>query len=48
VQSFLFAEFAEFLQFQTLRGVFLVLVGLVVQVMANSALKVYEIILGHG
>ena len=47
VQSFLFAEFAEFLQFQTLGGIFFILLGLVIQIMANRAFQVYEIILGH-
>ena len=48
VQSFLFAEFAVLLQFQTLLGVLLVLLGLVVQVVTNRALQVNQVVLGHG
>jgi len=47
VQSLFFAEFAELFQFQALLGVLFVLFGLVVQVMANRALHVYQMVLGH-
>jgi hypothetical protein len=47
VQGFLFAELAEFLQLQAFFGVLLVLGGLVVQVMADRALHVYKVVLGH-
>ena len=38
VQSFLFAVLAEFLKFQTLLRVLLVLFALIIQIMANCAL----------
>jgi hypothetical protein len=48
VQSFLFVEFAEFLQFQPFGRIFLVLFGLVIQVMANRTFQIYQMILTHG
>ncbi len=47
VQSFLFAEFAELLELQALLGVLLVFLGLVVKVVADRALHVYQMVLGH-
>jgi hypothetical protein len=38
MQHFLFAEFAKFLQFQPFRRIFFVLVSLIIQIVANSAL----------
>jgi hypothetical protein len=47
MQSFLFAEFAEFLQLQTFLGILFVLIGLVIQIMADCALHVDKVVLGH-
>ena len=47
MKSFLFAEFAELLQFQTLDRVLFILPALVIQIMANCALHVYQMVLGH-
>jgi hypothetical protein len=51
MQSFLFAELAELLKFQTLLGARVVLatasLGLVSQVVANRALQMCESFLGH-
>lgn len=48
MQSFLFAEFAEFLQFQALGRVLFILFGLIIQIMADCAFQIYKMILGHG
>lgn len=45
VQSFLFAELAEFLELQAFLGILLILFGLVVEVMANRALQVNQVVL---
>ena len=47
MKSLLFAEFTEFLDFQALLGVLLVLSALVIQVMADGTLEVDEMVLGH-
>jgi hypothetical protein len=47
MELLLFAEFAELLKFKALLRVLLVLLGLVIQIVANSALHVYEMVLGH-
>ena len=47
VQGLLFVEFAILHEFQALLGVFLVLLGLVIQIMANRAFQTNQMILGH-
>ena len=47
MQCLFFAELAEFLELQALFGVLLVLVGLVIQVMADRAFHVDEVVLRH-
>ena len=47
MHGLLFAELAELLKLQALLGILLVLLGLVVQVMANRAFHVDQIVLGH-
>lgn len=47
MRGFLFAELAEFLQFQALGRVFFVLLGLIIQIMANRTFHVNQIVLRH-
>ena len=51
MQSFLFAKFAEFLELQAFFGAGIIFAmaffGLIIQIMANHALQVYESLLGH-
>lgn len=47
VQGLFFAELAKLLEFQAFGSVLLVLVGLVIQVLADRALHIDEVVLGH-
>ena len=47
MQSLLFAELAELLELQAFLGVLFVLVGLVIQIMADRAFHIDQVILGH-
>ena len=51
MQGFLFAEFTEFLELQALFGsgvaFALAFFGLVIQIVADRALHVYQAVLGH-
>ena len=47
MQSFLFAEFAEFFKFQTLGRVLFILFRLIIQIMADGAFQINKMVLGH-
>ena len=47
MQSHFFVELAILHKFQTFGCIFFVLFSLVIQIMADSALKIYEMVLGH-
>ena len=47
MQRHLFAEFAKLFELQAFLGVLFVLVGLVIQIMADRAFQIDEVVLGH-